>query len=315
MHLVAALGSLVGCGEVPLVPDAAIDAEGVIDTPPPPAHSHFVIDRFTLPTTNAQARDLGFDLDGDLSTDNQLGMVLSALSQQGFDNQLGMDQAIDRGTAIMLGDLAVYEWSPTGMATFTIFQGANPVPPACEGPQDQTCRKHLNGSGSFSLKPGATDTPLSGTLVDGTLTAGPGHLTIQLSLIDSAPVTVTLLGARINVLTTAATLSGKLGGAVTMADVNDKIIPAMRDSMQASVVRDCTMLQSPPGCGCAADSTGKTHVGMFDTNPQDCSISVEEVRDNSLIVSLFTPDVIVEGVSALSVGVGLHAVVGAFAQP
>lgn len=74
------------------------------------------------------------------------------------------------------------------------------------------------------------------------------------------------------------------------------------------------MLSSPPGCGCTANSTGKTDISLFDMN-HDCAISVDEVRNNSLIMSLLTPDVTLESQQCLSIGVRAHAVPAGFVAP
>jgi len=314
---VLGLGCLISCGKVPLLPpDATIDAYEPQDASPP-THHHFVIDQLTFPTNNTQAGELGFDLNGDQMPENQVGMVMSALSAQlELDSQIAMNTAIDRGTAIMLGDLAAHDLSTDASATFTIYQGANPMPPACADSQDLTCRQHLTGSASFALRAGAPiDVPLSGSITNSVLAAGPGHLTVQLSIIESVPFTITLLGARVELTATPTTLSGKLGGAITIVDYDQKIVPAIRDGLQSLVIRDCVMLQSPPDCGCIAGSTGNTVLDMFDTMQSDCTISADEIRNNTLIQSLFTADVTIEGMSALSFGVGVHAVAADFAQP
>jgi hypothetical protein len=301
--------------------DAAIDAPGDAgfvpgDAPPDPGvHHHYVIDQLTMPATNLQARTFGIDLNGDAVVDNQLGMVTAVLAGMGMDSQIAMSRAIDTGAAIMLGDVGAVNLTTAPLATFTIYQGANPVPAACTSPQDTVCRKHLTGSGAFSIKQGApVDPPLAGTIAGGTLTAGAGHLSIQVSLMESAPITLTLLGARVVLDNTTTTSTGKLAGAISMSDITNKVMPELRSGFQAAVVRDCTMLSSPPACGCPNGSTGKTLLGLFDTN-QDCTIALAEVQNNSLILSLLAPDVIVEGKMALSLGVGVHMVGGAFTAP
>ena len=298
-------------------PDAPIDAAKLIDAPEPPAGTaHYVIDKLTLPTNNTEARALGLDLNGDATVDNQLGMVIATLSQQGFNSQTAQDKAIDQGDEIMLGNLAADDFTTDPMAAFTIYQGTSPMPQPCASIYDMICRKHLTGSGSFAVKSNAPiDTPLMGSISAGSLAAGPGHLTIQFTMAYAAPVTVTLLGARVELTTTKTALSGKLAGAISQSDVLNKIEPAMRDGFEAIVMQQCNMLTSPPNCGCPSGSSGKTILGLFDTSPQNCSISLAEVQNNSLIMSLLAPDVMVESQQALSFGVGVHAVSGGFAQP
>jgi hypothetical protein len=45
--------------------------------------TRYVVDRFDLPTTNAKARELGDDLDGDAVADNQLGLTFGSLASFG----------------------------------------------------------------------------------------------------------------------------------------------------------------------------------------------------------------------------------------
>jgi hypothetical protein len=71
---------------LPLLPFLAACSGGVGDDVVGPftgATHRFVIDRYTLPTTNAQAGQLGDDLDGNGTTDNEIGIIFDTLSGQG----------------------------------------------------------------------------------------------------------------------------------------------------------------------------------------------------------------------------------------
>ena len=81
-----------------------------------------------------------------------------------------------------------------------------------------------------------------------------------------------------------------------------------------SVMRDCPTATPGNNCICTDNSTGKTNLGLFDAD-HDCSISVDELRNNSLIVSLLSPDVTVENQQCLSIGVKAHAVPAGFVAP
>lgn len=313
------LAVLVGCGEVHDDSghvDAATDAADIIDAPPPlSGHHHFVIDRVVLPATNTQATAYGLDLDGDAIVDNQLGMVLAVLAGMGLDSQPTMDSHIDSGVSIMLADVTADDLVTATTAGFTIYRGSMPVPAPCADAQDTVCRKHLDGSGSFTIDTATpADPPLVGTIADSVEDAGPGHLSIQFALATSTRISVRLLGARVSMTSTDATSTGNLAGAISTAEIDNKVIPAMRDGFTPVVQNDCTDLQSPPDCGCAVDSQGKTLLGIFDTDPKDCSISTDEVRNNPLIVSLFAPDVTVENTEALSLGFRVHAVPATFSD-
>lgn len=306
---------VVGCGSVSAKqPDAAIDAPA---DAPLPAATHYVADRIYVPTNNTEARQFGLDINGDGTVDNQLGMVLATLSGMGFTIQADNAAALDHGAAITLFDVATFGYADSAYAQMAVLVGNNPLPAACTDANDTICRHHLTGTASFGVTPtGAT--LMAGAFSAGTGIAGPGRVTVQLTFIGAAsPVLFPLIGARVKLATASATSIGSVvvGGAVTMTDVDMKVIPGMRDQFAPIVARDCTMLTSPPGCGCVADSTGKTLLGLFDTTPKDCAISEDEIRNNSLIVALLAPDVMIEGQPALSVGVGFTAVGATFSYP
>ncbi|HEX7700664.1 MAG TPA: hypothetical protein VF403_08085, partial [Kofleriaceae bacterium] len=71
---------------LPLLPFLAACTGGVGDDVVGPftgATHRFVIDSYTLPAFDAQARDLGDDLDGNGTVDNEVGLTFATLSGQG----------------------------------------------------------------------------------------------------------------------------------------------------------------------------------------------------------------------------------------
>ncbi|HEY5926934.1 MAG TPA: hypothetical protein VIV11_34845 [Kofleriaceae bacterium] len=321
MRYVAVIAFVIACGDGgAAVQDAAIDtapqdAATDPDADAPPT-GHYVIDRVNLPTSSALARTYAFDLDNNTSPDNALGQLIANLPVGlGLYGQNATTAAIDRGDVIMLADVGADDYVNDPMVTFTLYQGENPMPMPCSSAQDPVCRRHLAGTGSFSINAAAPIDPrLSGSIGGGQLSAGPGHLTVQLTFADSPTITVTLLSARADLTSTTATLSGRIGGAISPTDVTTKIIPALSDGFQAIVAQECTMLSNPPSCGCPQSSRGEMVKAQFDTN-QDCNISVGEVQSDSLVSGLLAPDVTVESMQAVSFAFGLHAVTGAFTDP
>jgi len=81
-----------------------------------------------------------------------------------------------------------------------------------------------------------------------------------------------------------------------------------------------------PNC-CEPDSTGEKILDLFDENPTDCQVSLEEIKTSSLIASFLAPDVDMldkdglvnprqDGVlDSLSLGVAFEAVPGTFTLP
>jgi hypothetical protein len=330
--LLAACGGNGGGTPIDARPDAVLDApaDTLPDAPPdaPPldapapqmGHHHYVIDSLLVPTNNNEARAYGQDLNGDLTIDNQLGMVLATLEAQGFEIQGTTTQSVDRGTTITLIDLGADDFTTAPAATFAMFVGANPMPPACANAADTTCRHHLTGSATFTIPPAAPTHPaLQGTIATGTYTTSPaGLLAAPLPMFPaSTPVVVNLVGAKVVATQLSATgiMSLKIGGAVTSAEMDANVYPAMHDGFAAIVAHDCTALTSPPMCGCPAGSNGKTWIDLLDMPPKDCKISVQEIKDNSLFMSLFAPDVVIGGQMALSVGFKATAVEAGFVAP
>ena len=331
MRIAAVLVLLVACGDdgssatpidappsdVP--PDMTPDMVDAFVAPTAPAgHYHYVIDRLLVPETNAQARDYALDLDGNGVVDNQLGMVFGTLAAMGMGVTDATTRAIDRGESITLVDLVTTDLTTSATASVALFASDASTPAACANAADTVCRRHLAGTGAFTTLAVPVDPPLPGAFAAGTFTAGPGAL--SLPLVWPQPFRVALLGARMKITAASASSLGSvvIAGGITTPEIQATIIPKIRDGFQASVTADCPTTTTPPLCGCPGGSAGATALALFDGSDgtaKDCAISIAEVRDNSLIQSLLAPDVMINGVQALSVGVNARAVLAAFADP
>lgn len=303
-------------------PDAAVAIDAPVDVRPIDAalpdapeplagHYHYVLSKQQWPSNANEARADGFDLDGNQTIDNQFGMVTASLTNMGFDLQTPTDVAIAQGSELMLADLGADDLGSDGSASFTIYIGANPVPAPCNGSADTTCGHHLHGTASFDVSvTSPRDVPLTGVIANGQLDAGPGKLTIQMAMFGGTiPITVDLIGARTKLTPTpGGFMTGALGGGITTDDRDSKIYPQMAAGFETAVHRDCASLQNPPQCGCTSNSQGAELISLFDTNPADCAITSDELKTNSLMMSLFAPDVTINNQSAISVGFAATAV-------
>jgi hypothetical protein len=132
-------------------------------------------------------------------------------------------------------------------------------------------------------------------------------------VLGATPVSLDLIGARVRLQSVTAGSLGQsvIAGAITQGEIDAKIYPAIHQNAAAAVAADC-MGTMPPDCGCTPGSTGRTQLSLFDTNPQDCAISLAEIRTNTLLQSLFAPDVNIGGQAALSFGFGATAVQATF---
>ena len=294
-------------------------------------HYHTVASKVFVPTTNTQAREYGLDLNADGTVDNQLGMVLSTLGSMGFDIQATIDTAVLKGSINLLMDVQTADatFMSSAATGLSVYIGSNPQPAACMTGEDVTCTTakpavctgcghQLSPTGGMFTAATNQDIALAGKIVGGTFTGGPGDLSIQIAIGGTMPIPLNLLGARAKATgmsdANLGTVSGStvtggvvLGGAITQDDINNNIIPAVVNQLTPTIARDCTMT-SPPvtGCGCGDGTTGKTIIGLFDTN-NDCMVSVDEVKSNSLIMSLLAPDVTIDGKMALSLGIKVAA--------
>lgn len=310
--LAAALSlGLAACGD---------DGGGGDDVGPIEGDPHtYVVNSVTIPVNAQEASDLGFDLDDDGTVDNQLGNILSALinaSGGDLDLQGSIDEAVEAGEILLLANVQATALDNAANAGFFLYLGSDPNPAACTDPADPlTCGQHLGGDASFTAM-SAGDTAVSGRIVNGTFTGGPGSLTLQISFSGTA-ITLPLVAARAEVTGITATALGnsKVGGAVPDEDIDNQVIPAVHTAISDIIAEDCT--GEGAECGCEDGSTGSTLLGIFDAD-ENCEVPLTEVQTNNLIVTLLNPDVDTDGDGAndaLSVGVGATAVGATFDIP
>jgi hypothetical protein len=306
--------------------------------PPPEEQAHtFVVDSLIVPSTAAEAvSTYGLDIDGkendaDRGVDNALGRTFVTLSDTA-DVGAAVKAGVDSGSIILLVDVRTEDLAANARVEVGMYLGANPVPAACENDQDPTCRRHLDGAGSFELAAGTpTDTVVTGSLASGGFTMSaedePGRIAIPFPALDGGePVVVELVGARISIQAVSETglTSGILGGAIPADDFEQTVLPSFHQGLAAQVAADCT--GAPPDC-CTPDSGGEGILEFFDASSDDCMVSFDEFRGNFFLSLLLNPDVDLfdadgnyapnsDGVNdALSLGLGFSAVTATFPAP
>jgi hypothetical protein len=317
--------ALIACG----------DDGGTSIIVPEGMHTGFVASEVKVPTNSTEARQFGIDLGAaktskpDGTVDNQLGMVLGTLAGQGFDVQGTIGTAVAEGSIILLVDLQTKDFTASSAAGVSIKLGDNPQPPACMDANDTVCGKHLTGNATFTIDPSSPqNAAVAGKIVGGTFNGGPGQIALQIALGGTEAITLDLYGARVKASGISATGITEIvfAGALTKTDLDTKVIPAIHAQLGPLITRDCTGTAPPEPCGCAANSTGKTVLDLFDTSPKDCTVSVTEIQTNTLIQSLLSPDVCAkldnssgeascDMPNALSLGVAAKAVGAMFPLP
>jgi hypothetical protein len=296
---------------------AACGGGGGDDVEPPSGeHFFYVADTVQVPTNNTEAATIGLHVAGDGNdVQNSLGMVLATLTSMGFDIQGTIDETIAEGGIILLYDIQTPDFVASKGSGFKVDLGVAPSPEPCTDPADpSTCGQHLTGNGQFDIDDSSPDNaPLEGRIAGGTFTAGPGDLTLQIAL-GGGPISLDLIGAKIKATGVSDTGVEQviLGGAVSEEVLQTKVIPSIQEQLVPLLLDSCgpEAGRVAPLCGCNT-STGQTVIRIFDKTPAgngDCKISVEELQNNQLIQSLLSPDVTINGVAALSIGISTTAV-------
>jgi hypothetical protein len=323
--LFLAAGAAAGCAPdvTPGAPDAMVRPDAAPKLPVGDHHP-YVIDSLEIPTTNAEAQQIGLDVDGDGEVDNQLGAIVALLSSNGADINATVTEQIDRGELIHLADLQAQALDNAESSALYVWTGANPVPDPCLGLTDTVCRQHLLGSGSFDVTSTApADAMIFGDVRTWHYSGSRGTVTLEIPLfISDTALTMQLIDARAEVeVSESALLEGRLAGAVTATYLEEEVLPQLVTVLGALVAEDCT--GTAPDC-CIAGTDGEAVLGYFDTD-DSCTVSLAELQDSVLLDSVLAPDVDLldeEGLSgrdgvldSVSLGVGFTAVRASYEIP
>ncbi len=321
---------LAGCGGDDDSGDG-VDEQPAVD--PAGTNHTYVISEILLPDTPAEAREFGIDLDLDdrAVPDNQLGLILPGLAGLGqVDLQSALSEQVQDGGIQLLANIKATDLTQASGAGAWIYLGENPTPAPCTDPDDPTtCGQHLEGNATFDIASSSpTDAFVSGNIIGGQFTGGPGNITVQIALVEgSAPLTLNLIAARmqIGMVSDDGLISGKLAGGILESELKTVILPGLVDIMASIFEEDCP--STTPPC-CTESSVGASLMGQFDKD-NSCTVTVEEVENSSLISAFLMPDVDLldddgnysptagdEAVpDALSVGLGFTAVPAEFTVP
>lgn len=290
-------------------------------TEPPPLepegpHYQYVVSALHVAGTNTEAREFGSDLNGDRVVDNQLGMVFATLQSMGLGVGDTADEALLRGGLVMLADFQTLAFDTTEASAVRTYLGHSPAPAPCIDPADlTTCGQHLRGTGQFLVQEGTSSDLGIAPIIDGRFSATVDQLAVQVAIADPEdPFALDLHGARMRMSSISpAGANAAIGGAITRADIENVIIPVAAAQIDRIAVRDCTRVDLT--CNCVPDSNGKTLLGFFDIDPRDCRVSVEEIAENSLVDSLLSPDVTIDGEPMLSFGLAVELASATFLEP
>lgn len=299
----------------PNPPDASVDSEdagrdagpfdaGMLDGGPSDAENidatsdagPVVVQQYVLSSSQMPSRrgELAADLDGDGTVDDVVGalhVALLNLAACGVEcTNDPLDESVQRGDLILLQELAASSFREGPIAA-TAAIGSNPVPSACDGPEDLLCGKHLVGGASFDVV----------AVRRGEGTADEHRVVVET---EQAWIPVAFLGAsgllplrrvRLEVDESSLGLDGRLVGFLSAEDVNVSLLPLLRAGVMSS----------------------SDLVPVFDADGNG-DVSFAEVRDHSLISETLRPDVDADGdgtPESFGVGVGIAMVRAVFSLP
>jgi hypothetical protein len=247
-----------------------------------------VLNTITMPLSSAE---YAIDLDNNGTLDNQVGLMLGALMAVNpkLDLQKDLDLQMSQGKILSLHEVFAASLTDASTALAQVHMGQDP-----DGDPSN------NFTGSATLGVLATGTSLPGKIAGGQLRLGPGSLTSPV-IIGATHIVITLKAAVMQADISATGMTkGTIAGAIPMADVSSKLIPALAKEIDRQY-KDPKI--TPDGKKLLHD--------VFDLN-KDGTISAQEFGDNPIIsVALKTPDVDSDGdklKDAMSIGFGFTAV-------
>lgn len=316
---------MVACGGDDSSDSADADGDGMVTG----EHYTYVADKAFVPSANQHPGQFGLNVDNDADgVDNKLGTAIVTIGTTLMNATLGseaVDTAVANGNIIFLVDVQTEDFSAAAGAGFVLSKGGNPMPAACTDPtMPTTCGQHLMGTGMFTSS--AASAQLKGSITGGTFTAGPGDLTLQIALGDSDPLDLDLTLAQIKVSgldatgTAACTIAApdncvRIAGAITDANMDSKVLPAIKASLidplleEGCVIGRAGMPIPAPGTGnydrCGCEGSAVMVISLLD-DVEDCEITVQEIKDDSVVGNLIKPDITLDGCTgpcAISVGV------------
>ena len=186
-----------------------------------------------MPTTETEADSYALVFQGQRY--NALGQTLAGLTTLGGTQtaQELVTGFVNRGDGLILLRLYAAALDSAAQTSATLWSGHTRA--CCTSAADAAaCAKEaaagcFGGGATFTLPPGTLGASVSGSIkATGKLALGPASLRLKLPLFQKQPLELTLKYATISgVVDAGGVTSGILSGAVTAADHENKVMPAL----------------------------------------------------------------------------------------
>jgi hypothetical protein len=305
--LSALLGVSIGCGGGG-GPDNSGQVDNIAWTYP---ETQMVVTDLVLPADATEAKSMAFDLDHNGSPDNQLGNILAALksSMGSTSPQTSVDDAMNKGDIIVLFSIFAESMQASKKAALWAFLGESMAFDPQTGPQ-------AGDTFTVDTVKGPAAAYFGGSIKGGGGAFGGDLATLSLNLPltsgSSLDLTLQAVNMEFDVSPSCSVsgcefTNGRLGGAITETDLNNKVLPEVTNLLKDQLTSKCSM--STGACVCESGSGAETIESMFDTD-QNCDVTLEEVQGNNIIKAFLKGDVLLaDGVSkGLSLAVAFEAV-------
>jgi hypothetical protein len=274
---VAASAMSVGCGDNQFI------AEG--------EHYQYVVSEISLAASATEASLQGLDLDGDDRRDNALGAVFALLRGEGFDIQPDVTAAVRDGGILMGLDVQTPNLRDANLVGIQMYRGMSTVPLPCGSSDPASCGQHLLGNSQIRVAPAMQVNYATGPLQHGEALTRADELTLKLALGADVLIDVMLHDVVIRLTDlTATTGVATYAGVVSVQDFNDVVIPQTVKQFNRIIDRDCAIVAPATVCTCEEKSGGAYLVGFVDAN-RDCNVTDAEMRGNSIVRVLTSPDI------------------------
>jgi len=244
-------------------------------------HSQYVVSSIQIPA-QSQAMRMGCDLDGDGQVDNALGRVLGGLPS--VDPQFNFQQAADdsfrNGVVVLLFDLGfIPDLQRSSAAELTIYQGRHDPSDGLRAPDF-----YAGGGHFFVAGPGAR---LGGVVSAGWGDFDGARYAAQLPMPMAQPASLDFVRGRAQGVISASTIEdGLLCGAIPVAELHDRVVPAVADMLSAAVKNGNTTLKGLFDADHSCDHDATCTAG----NPNVCHCITAQEFESTQFIHLLDPD-------------------------
>lgn len=305
-NVIAVLLLMSSCALFKPVQVQPVPTQVIQDVPVTGLQYYFVTNQLLLPTTQAQTKEFGLNIDRDSqnSLDNKFGDLLTLLTSAApnLELQETLAQSVNTGQLVTLHVVQANDPLNDPSVSWSLFLG-----------QSTQSSPAFDGSDQLTLEPTAPIyEPIVGSLANGHFAGGPGKAHIKIVLLGQS-VEVDMIGVYLESDVNAqGCTNGKIGGGVTSDQLRGNLLPAIAVGLNQITKAD--------------KAAAKTLLPIFDTDGNG-TITSKELESNPLLMIAISPDLDLldasgnfnpnqDGVKdSYSIGLGFSCVPASFAVP